>query len=133
MEIVLVFTILVWIVATMIAFFAVFSIVGLMKYIQKRTRASLYLSLNYIIYILGSIFLVFGYHDVLEQGEKTELYSITSGYFLGFVTFGSLMLYYFFAELTTITPKQKKITTILAVGVIIWIQRSWKRQLVEKN
>lgn len=106
--------------AVMLAFFLFFAIITLVKYFQRKSKVALYLSLNYFIYITGLVFLQFGYHDAIEQADKTVLYFEMTAAFLVCVEVGSVMLLLFYTELTKMPKKRLMIMIVIGIGLIIW-------------
>lgn len=91
--------------------FGLFAAVVLIKYVQNKTKVALFLSLNYIGFMLAMILLVLGL-EISSNRANREVYLFYSDLMQIASTFGAIMIYYFYSELSGVPQKKVKMITI---------------------
>ncbi len=109
------------IVGVMFVVFRIFAIITFVRFVSRKSKVALYLSLNYFLYTIAVGIMLVSYQSVLDAGIKTELYYRSSGYFLAIATLGTMMLYIFFSEINIQQLKTRIIILILGGILFVWI------------
>ncbi len=96
--------------------FGFFALIVLVKYVQNKTKVALYLSLNYIGFMVAMITLTIGV-EISSNRTDRVIYLRFSDLMQMAIVFGTIMIFYFYRELSNVS--QKKVKWVLVFGFFL--------------
>ncbi|MFX1386971.1 MAG: hypothetical protein ACFE9M_07130 [Promethearchaeota archaeon] len=113
--------IIVWLTIGQLLILLLYMLSTLINYIRNKRVAALYLSLNYLAYIITLSLFLFGHLHSVFNGTTTDLYFQTSMLANVFIVAGMITIILFHGEFKEVSKKGKVVTIILGLVLIIWI------------
>ena len=92
--------VLVWLTGLSLVILLLFMLSTLINYIRNKRKAALYLSLNYLSYIITLSMFLFGHLHAFFSGGTTDLYYQTSLLANAFIVCGMITIVLFHGEFT---------------------------------
>ena len=113
--------ILVWLTSLQLLVLLLFMLSTLVNYVRQKKVVSLYLSLNYLSYIITLSMFLWGHLHSILNGATTDLYFQTSMLANAFIVTGMITIILFHGEFKEVSKTGKVITIILGILLIGWI------------
>ena len=113
--------ILFWLTGFQLLILLLFMISTLISYIRNNRIVALYLSLNYLSYIITLSLFLFGHIHSVLNGSTTDLYYHTSMFANVFIVAGMITIVFFHGEFKESKKIRKAIAIVLGVLLMIWI------------
>ena len=113
--------ILVWLTGLQLVILILYMLSTLINYFRNKRRAALYLSLNYLSYIITLSLFLFGHLHSVFSGGTTDLYFQTSMLANVFIVAGMITIIFFLGEFKEVSKIRKIVTIILGIFLIGWI------------
>jgi hypothetical protein len=110
-----------WIITISLIIFTSFTVSTLINYIKNKQIAALYLSLNYIFFMVGLVFIQVGHYDSFISGVTTDLYSHASMIAKVFIVAGILANILFHAKFVQVNNMWKNFRIIAGIVLMVWI------------
>ncbi|MFW9822281.1 MAG: hypothetical protein ACFFE4_05075 [Candidatus Thorarchaeota archaeon] len=98
-----------------------FMVSTFITFIKKRKMVTLYLTLNYLSFILGMIFFALAHYTVVQAGMTTDFYFHSSMFANIFITAGIICLIFFHGEFAEVKRNRKIIEVAIGLFIIVWI------------